>query len=80
MGNDFDPIIGNWYQDLDKKQLFQVVALDETGTLVEIQYFDGNIAEFDLPAWRIMNLELAEEPEDWSGALGVEEDEEGEVA
>ncbi|MCP5093465.1 MAG: hypothetical protein GY949_21350 [Gammaproteobacteria bacterium] len=29
MGNELDPLIGNWYQHLDKGQMFRVVAFDE---------------------------------------------------
>lgn len=73
MPTEIDPIIGNWYQHLDKGQPFQVVALDEEGGLVELQHFDGDIEELSLDDWYESNLDIAEEPENWSGALDIGE-------
>jgi hypothetical protein len=39
MPNEFDPIVGNWYRDLDAHQYFTVVALDpreETGAIQQL--------------------------------------------
>lgn len=69
MTTELDPVIGNWYQHLDKGQLFRVVDLSENGSLVEIQHFDGDIEEIELEAWHEMELELAEQPEDWTGPI-----------
>lgn len=75
MANELDPLIGNWYRHLDKGQMFRVVAFDEYDALVELQHFDGDIEEVDLTAWRSMDLEIAEAPEDWTGPTdGVEND------
>jgi hypothetical protein len=73
MPTEIDPIVGNWYQHLDKGQPFQVVALDEELGLVEIQHFDGDIEELSLDDWRESELDVAEEPENWSGALDIGE-------
>ena len=67
MANELDPLIGNWYRHLDKGQMFHVVAFDEGDGTVELQHFDGDIEEVDLAAWRSMELEIAEAPEDWTG-------------
>jgi len=40
-----DPIFGNWYRHLDKGQMFMVVAVDESDSLVELQHFDGDVEE-----------------------------------
>jgi hypothetical protein len=40
---------------------------------VEIQHFDSDIEEFTLEEWRRFNIELSEEPENWTGALDVTE-------
>jgi len=69
MANEFDPIIGNWYRHLDKGQMFQVIAIDDEERLVELQHFDGDIEELSMVAWRAMDLELTEAPEDWTGPL-----------
>jgi hypothetical protein len=43
MSNELDPILGNWYQHLDKGGLFRVVAIDEDNAVIEIQNFDGDV-------------------------------------
>jgi hypothetical protein len=65
--SDLDPIVGNWYQNLETQTEFEVVAFDEDTQTVEIQYFDGEVEELDLDAWHDMPLEAIEAPEDWSG-------------
>lgn len=73
MATDIDPIVGTWYQHLDKGQKFQVVAFDEGESVADIQYFDGDIEEIDLDDWYLMEIEHIESPEDISGALDVSE-------
>lgn len=69
MSTELDAVIGNWYRHLDKGQLFSVVAFDEEAGVIELQHFDGDIEEIELPAWYEMTLELAEPPEDWTGPV-----------
>ncbi len=71
MPTDIDPIVGNWYQHLDKGQRFRVVAFDEDDGLVETQHFDGDIEEIPIDIWYQQELETAEAPENWSGALDI---------
>ncbi len=73
MPSEVDPIVGNWYQRLDKGQQFQVVAVDEEAGLVEMQHFDGDLEEMDLDTWYQLGMLPIEEPEDWSGPLDVGE-------
>ena len=72
-GREMDPIIGNWYQHLDKGQEFQVVAIDDELGTIEIQYFDGAIDEIDRGEWAQLLIELIEQPEDISGPIDVVE-------
>nr|MDQ2694216.1 hypothetical protein [Pseudomonadota bacterium] len=65
--SDLDPIVGNWYKDLESEADFEVVAVDEAAQTVAIQYFEGEVEELDLDAWNAMVLEPIEPPEDWSG-------------
>lgn len=67
MPNELDPIVGQWYVHRDKGEMFQVVAADPSKDYIEIQYFDGDVEELDPPAWRAMDIELAEPPDDWTG-------------
>lgn len=67
MPNELDPIVGQWYQRRDKGEMFRVVAADSTSGCIEIQYFDGDVEELETDAWREMDMEAAEAPEDWTG-------------
>ncbi len=71
MPTDTDPIIDNWYQFQEKSQEFMVVALDDMNNTVEIQYFDGSLAEMDRDNWYEMDLEAIAPPENWAGAVDV---------
>jgi hypothetical protein len=76
--SDLDPIVGNWYKNLEDETRFEVVALDESAQTVEIQYFDGEVEELDLDTWYELGLEAIEAPEDWSGAYdGLDPDDLG---
>lgn len=71
MSNETDPIVDNWYQHLDKGQRFYVVAVNDDEGTIDIQYFDGTLEEIDQDLWPTLDIEPAEEPENWSGSLDV---------
>ena len=73
MKNELDPLNDQWYAHLDKGQRFFVLAIDEEQNTVEIQHFDGDLEELSLDEWRDLKIELSEEPENWSGALDIAE-------
>lgn len=73
MSNETDPIVDNWYHHLDKGQRFYVVAINDDDGTIELQYFDGTVEEIDRDAWPTLDIETAEEPENWSGSLDVVE-------
>ena len=75
MSRDFEPVAGQWYENLEEEESFRVLSVDEDSELVEIEYLDGDIEEIDIEAWHEMDLEHTEEPEGWSEP---EEDEEEE--
>lgn len=78
MPTDVDPIVGNWYRDLERDERFEVVAVDEDEGIVEIQYFEGDVEEVDVDTWYEMDLEVIEAPEDWTGPMdGVTRDDIG---
>jgi hypothetical protein len=68
VGRDFDPVPGQWYEDLEEESLFQVLSVDPDEELVQIQHEDGEIEEFDLDTWHELDLDKASEPEGWSGS------------
>jgi hypothetical protein len=65
--SDLDPVVGQWYVHHDKGEMFRVVAADTALGSIEIQNFDGDIAEVEMDAWREMDVDTAEAPEDWTG-------------
>lgn len=75
MGREHDPVRGQWYENLEDDDVFQVLAVDEDAELVEIQYVDGDIEEIDYDTWKELDLDLTVEPEGWTGAAGDDEDE-----
>jgi hypothetical protein len=78
MIGELDPVEGNWYHNLGKKQNFMVVDVNEAGGTVDIQYFDGDIEELEIEEWEEMDLEESEPPEDWTGPLDkLEKDDRG---
>ena len=69
MIHETNPVIGQWYRRYDKGDRFEVVALDEDAGIVETQYFDGAIEEFDLTDWFQLPIEQIADPEDWTGPM-----------
>lgn len=61
------PEIGKWFYSQDFRDSFEVVASDESEDYVEVQYFSGEIEEFDLDTWYQLNLSRIPAPEDCSG-------------
>jgi hypothetical protein len=74
VGRDYEPVKGQWYENVEEDETFRVLSVDEDAELVEIEYLDGDIEEMDLDAWHEMDLERIEEPEGW--AAEQEDDEE----
>lgn len=66
MGRDYEPVKGQWYENVEEDESFRVLSVDEDAELVEIEYLDGDIEELDLDAWHEMDLERIEEPEGWA--------------
>jgi hypothetical protein len=76
VSRDYEPVPGQWYENLEDEESFRVLTVDEDSELVEIEYLDGEIEEIDLETWHEMDLEQTDEPEGW--AESDEEDEEEE--
>src|SRR5262245_15100670 len=72
------PTIGNWYRILGSNS-FEVVAWDEDDGTIELQYFDGTVEEMDIEDWQAEQetgrLEEVEPPEDWTGSVDVDPEE-----
>ena len=65
MSHELDPKVGRWYRRLDDEQLFKVASIDEDDGLIEIKTVDGEVEELDSTEWVELDLEAAEEPEDY---------------
>lgn len=69
MPTENEPVVGQWYEHIDKGQKFEIVSLDEDIGTVEIQYFDGDLDEIDIENWYGLEIQPSEPPEDWTGPL-----------
>jgi len=78
VGREYEPTVGQWYEDLENEETFQVLKVDEDREVVEIQHLDGDIEELDVDDWAELDLELSEEPEGWSGSRAEKEEDEEE--
>ena len=77
MSRDYEPQAGQWYEDLDNEEAFQVLSVDPDEEIIRIQWPDREIREIDLDQWNEMDLELTVPPEGWVDDV-VEDDEDEE--
>jgi len=78
VSRDYDPEPGQWYEDLDREEIFKVISLDPDEASLRLQWLDGEVEEIDLDAWAEMDLELADEPEGWVDEEDDEDEDEDE--
>jgi hypothetical protein len=78
VSRDYEPVPGQWYENLEDDESFRVLKVDEDAELVELEYLDGEIEEIDLETWHEMDLEPTQEPEGWTEDEEDEEDEDEE--
>lgn len=65
------PQIGKWFRR-PGGAIFEVVAIDEGDQTIEVQLFDGTIDEFDLDRWPDLLAIEVSAPEDWSGSVDMD--------
>jgi hypothetical protein len=75
VSRDYEPVPGQWYENVEEEESFRVLSVDEDSELLEIEYLDGDIEEIDLETWHEMDLERIEEPEGWSESDDEDTDE-----
>ena len=78
MSRDYEPVPGQWYENLEDDESFRVLKVDEDAELVELEYLDGEIEEIDLETWHEMDLEPTQEPEGWTEDEEDEDEEDDE--
>jgi len=61
-----DPVIDQWYKDVENNLTFKVVALEDSDDTIEVQYNNGDIGEYDTDSWYNSTFDFIEDPEDWS--------------
>lgn len=64
-----NPEIGLWYRDIQNR-LFEVVAI-EGEDAIEVQYYDGDVTEFDRESWDLLCVNSVSHP-----GVGLDFDEE----
>lgn len=55
---ELDPIVGQWYLDLEQDDRFKVLSLDERGDEVEVEYEDGEIRTLSFDEWYDLDLDV----------------------
>ena len=55
-----NPEIGLWYRDIQNR-LFEVIAL-ENEDAIEVQYYDGDVTEYDRESWDLLCVNVVSEP------------------
>jgi hypothetical protein len=78
VAREYEPVAGQWYENVDENESFRVLSVDEDAELIEIEYLDGDIEELDLDTWAELDLEKIEQPEGWSGEADEDDEEEDE--
>jgi hypothetical protein len=78
VSRDYEPVKGQWYENVEEDETFRVLTVDEDAELVEIEYLDGDIEEMDIDTWHEMDLEKIEEPEGWADEEEDEDEDEDE--
>ena len=72
------PRVGEWYRRANAS-LFEVVAIDDEDSSVQVQHFDGTVEEMDIEDWQAEQengaLEEVQAPEDWTGSVDVDPEE-----
>jgi len=61
-----DPVIDQWYKDVENNITFKVVAIEESDDTIDVQYNNGDIGEYDTDSWYNSTFDFIEDPEDWS--------------
>ena len=75
MAREFEPVVGQWYENIDENESFRVLSVDEDAELIEIEYLDGDIEEIDVDTWAEFDLDKIDQPEGWSGAeIGADDE------
>ena len=56
MGREYEPTVGQWYDDLENDETFQVLKVDEDQETIHIQHLDGDTEDLDVDDWAELDL------------------------
>jgi len=62
MSNKLKPMVTRWYEREDTGEIFEVIAVDVADGMVDVQNFEGDVAEMDMKAWQQLNLSRVRSP------------------
>lgn len=62
--------VGAWYRG-NGTEPFEVVALDFENETVEVQFYDGSVAELDYDGWMELAAQPTTGPDGFDGALDM---------
>lgn len=65
-----DVSVGEWFESGGEP--FEIVGVDAKAGVVLVQHFDGSLEEFEFEAWEELNARACAPPEDPSGALDLD--------
>lgn len=68
--------IGDWFKTVDGDNL-EIVAYDPDEGVVEVQFYDGTVEEYDLEDWVELEVKQIAPPEDWAGSYDLTRDDYG---
>ena len=68
-----EPAVGERYINPDG-QIFEVVAVDDVGETVELQYEDGAVEEMDFDDWYGMQPRSVDAASDWDDSFDALDD------
>ena len=68
--------IGDWFKTVEGDQL-EIVAYDPDEGVVEVQFYDGTIEEYELDDWKELEAVPIAPPEDWAGSYDLSKDDYG---
>ena len=68
--------VGDWFRTVEGEK-FEVVAYDHEEGVIEVQFYDGTVEEYDLDDWEELEARPTAPPEDWAGSYDVSRDDYG---
>ncbi|HMM44330.1 MAG TPA: hypothetical protein PKE41_01710 [Candidatus Macondimonas sp.] len=59
--DELDPVVGQWYLDLEQDDRFRILSMDEQADEIEIEYEDGETRTLGFDEWYDLDLDLMDE-------------------